>query len=311
MFYTRNDVDLFQILEDSTCRYKADGPIYIIGDLNARCGVRDDFIENDNLHVETIDFLAPIINYETDINLQRRNCMDKSVNQFGRKLLEFCKTSGLRIVNGRHKNDSSGNVTFFSTAGISMIDYVLTKPQYFSSIWQFTSGVFNTFSDHAPICLTIVVSCICNDKDDNTRVEQNTCIRTHSTSVTWDDENTQVIGNCIADHTAQLCECLDIPCDTLNDVNNCVNSFCSLLNEIVLPHCNVREGTHKTTSKRKKSDNIDKPWFNDACEEKYIEYKKALHNFNINKSPQNQENLTRKKSEYKKLSSKLKRSYKR
>ena len=48
-----------------------------------------------------------------------------------------------------------------------MIDYVLTEPQYFSNIRQFTSGVFNTFSDHAPIRLTIVASCISNGKGDN------------------------------------------------------------------------------------------------------------------------------------------------
>ena len=51
--------------------------------------------------------------------------MDGYVNSFGRKLLSLCKTTGLRILNGRHEGDKVGNFTFFGANGMSLIDYLL------------------------------------------------------------------------------------------------------------------------------------------------------------------------------------------
>lgn len=72
----------------------------------------------------------------------------KTINNYGRKLLELCKSSGLRIVNGRHPGDVPGDYTFFCSRGNSVINYLLTDSSLFFSIGQFCTGIFNIFSDH-------------------------------------------------------------------------------------------------------------------------------------------------------------------
>jgi hypothetical protein len=112
VFYDKIDVDLFQVLEDTASKYMCEGSVYITGDLNARCGNNEDFIADDVLGQPTYDCLQPVLNYVPDTVLNGRATMDSTVNQFGRKLLAFCKTTGLRIVNGRHVDDPNGSVTF-------------------------------------------------------------------------------------------------------------------------------------------------------------------------------------------------------
>lgn len=72
----------------------------------------------------------------------------KTINNYGRKLLELCKSSGLRIVNGRHPGDVPGDYTFFCSRGNSVINYLLTDSSLFFSIGQCCTGIFNIFSDH-------------------------------------------------------------------------------------------------------------------------------------------------------------------
>jgi hypothetical protein len=125
-----------------------------MGDMNSRTGERDDFI-----HCDQINHIIPnapsVLNYENETRLCHRKNTDKFINNFGRKLLELCKATGLRIVNGRHVDDSVGNATFFCSRGNSLIDYVLAESNDFDSNTEFSSGKFNIFSDHSPICFEL------------------------------------------------------------------------------------------------------------------------------------------------------------
>ena len=102
--------------------YRTRGRVFITGDMNSRCGGREDFITNDFLSDENVDILEPLLHYNSDVQTTQRRSTDPHVNNFGRKLLSFCKMSGLRIVNGRHKDDLSGSITFCSSNGMSLID---------------------------------------------------------------------------------------------------------------------------------------------------------------------------------------------
>lgn len=67
---------------------------------------------------------------DTEVLCEQKN-QDKRINNYGGKLLELCKSSGLRIVNGRHHGDVPGYYTFFCSRGNSVIDYLLTKSSLF------------------------------------------------------------------------------------------------------------------------------------------------------------------------------------
>ena len=65
--------------------------------------------------------------------------------------MQFCKSSGLRIVNDRVNKEISGNFTCFTTKENSVVDYVLAKEDLFDNLGDLIVGDINEFSDHAPI----------------------------------------------------------------------------------------------------------------------------------------------------------------
>lgn len=76
-------------------------------------------------------------------------------------MLDICKSTCLRIVNGRVGNTNQH--TFVSSNGTSVIHYVLCQERNFSQINDFTIGSFNEWSDHAPLPLTL----LCNNIPEN------------------------------------------------------------------------------------------------------------------------------------------------
>ena len=56
-------------------------------------------------------------------HLKQKNNYDNVVNNHGKNLLQICKNFDLRILNGRIRGDSLGNVTFHSKLGVSTVDY--------------------------------------------------------------------------------------------------------------------------------------------------------------------------------------------
>ena len=131
-------------------------------------------------------------------------------------------------------------------------------------------------------------------------------------SVVWREENNDVIIRKLHDNIDRLIDIIDCDVTSQDDVDRCVNSFCTELNDIVLPHCDVKicqSGSNDDTRAKKRVPNTDKPWFNDRCKALYRDYKGALHNFNLLKSNDNHMILVNKKSQYKKYERHIKRQY--
>ena len=118
VYYDNNDIDVFTIIEEHIAQYKDLGDSVAIGDFNSRVGTQLDFIVHDILDKSSLHLLSNVITYASDIDFTRRNSEDKTVNQFGRKLLSLCKSSGLRIVNGRHTGDKNGSITFYNAMAL-------------------------------------------------------------------------------------------------------------------------------------------------------------------------------------------------
>ena len=91
---------------------------------------------------------------------------DRYLNNNGSKLIELCKISYLKIVNGRVGRDKHiGNYTCYTSRGKSTINYALVSMDVFSPIDDFHIDVLDKcMSDvHCPICLTIS----CNNNNNN------------------------------------------------------------------------------------------------------------------------------------------------
>ena len=93
---------------------------------------------------------------ELDIlNIQRdRISVDKTINNYGRKFLSFCKNNNVFILNGRIAGDRNGKATSRNT---SVVDYTLCTANIMHRVNNFEVMDFSSlYSDiHSPLHLVV------------------------------------------------------------------------------------------------------------------------------------------------------------
>ena len=111
----------------TTIRAKYDVPTILMGDFNARTGTTSDFeliYDYDKLFMDNDPYM---IYFEKEDIFHRKN-KDKHINRNGEKLIDFCKMSDMKILNGKIGKDKIlGNFTCYTTRGSSTIDYVIAS----------------------------------------------------------------------------------------------------------------------------------------------------------------------------------------
>jgi hypothetical protein len=113
--------DIFDVLQEEIELYSVDGNVAVIGDLNGRVGKEPDFLKHDNLNRQLNDNIANFLEYVPDDKFCDRLTGDlKHHNTFGNRILQLCRSSHLRICNGR-SGESSGKFTFKNKNGCSVI----------------------------------------------------------------------------------------------------------------------------------------------------------------------------------------------
>lgn len=113
--------------------YSKLGNILIQGDFNAYTNTCKDFVITDNSSFPKLND----DNYVKDNHLQRNNLDKKPLNKSGKLLIELCKESTLRIVNGRTIGDLPGKFTCLTYNGCSVVDYAIASLDLFQSIGAF------------------------------------------------------------------------------------------------------------------------------------------------------------------------------
>lgn len=113
--------------------YCSNQNICVIGDLNARVGKEGG----------TGNRIAGI----------SRQSKDQMYNANGTKLLEFCDSFGLRVLNGTSLSDKYGEFTFVGGPGTSVNDYCLAGGEWSTLITDFEVKQV-PYSDHLPIVVT-------------------------------------------------------------------------------------------------------------------------------------------------------------
>lgn len=159
--YNIVNVTLFDLLECDVTRYKELGSVFVCGDFNSRFVSRNDYITHDihSVYIDNIDYIpdTPLV----------RASPDSSVNSHSLKLLDLCKSTGLRILNGRLSDTS--NFSFISHTGASVIDYLLTSEHEFSKINSCRIDPLTVFSDHCPVRFSLSC-CFTKPKQENETV---------------------------------------------------------------------------------------------------------------------------------------------
>ena len=122
------------------------GHVIILGDFNARTGTYNDFILKDgNKYLpncqNTSAFKQPNIKYS----------FDNVLSNHGKWLLELCRTLDLRILNGRTKGDTFGQVTRHNRKSVSVVDYAIVDQEILPLVQSCLVRPPNYLSDHSQI----------------------------------------------------------------------------------------------------------------------------------------------------------------
>ena len=98
------DKDIFEQLENDITYFNSKGNTMILGDFNARTKTLADFVSK-----EGNQFINDVS--ETSWHPKIRQNFDTN-NNHGKHLINICKSTDMRILNGRTRGDSLGRPTF-------------------------------------------------------------------------------------------------------------------------------------------------------------------------------------------------------
>ena len=153
------DPTVFDELSAEIDIFKNEGNILACGDFNAKTNTYHDFVCDEN------DQHSPINNnqlYDKSIPIRRKNCDTHPVDEWGKAFLELCKSTNLKIMNGRIQGDRAGNFTRWPNAireSPSTLDYAVSDSNATRNILLFqvleTLGV----SDHCCLLFRLKVDC--------------------------------------------------------------------------------------------------------------------------------------------------------
>ncbi len=268
------DNNFYEQLYDLYITYSTLGTVYVCGDLNSRTADLSDCPENydttilDKFGIE--DCLGNTL--DADNCLSQRISCDTICNTQGKLLLDFCKSTGMRIVNGRFPSKSSGNFTYYrlmkkgtDKIAKSSIDYLLVPCTRIHEITNFEVDEKIPESDHCSISYTFTVQ-ICQS---NTGTKDELAdLQTYS-KFKWDDLKSERFVECLFDEEGR--KYLDHFADCIRELKPCdvVSDAFGLFIEQAANRCLT-----KIKCKKKKSRMPVNDWYDDEC--KLL--KRQLHN---------------------------------
>jgi len=151
------------------------GSVVLAGDFNARTSTNTHFIDCNQL-VDVLLVPQAIEGTLPNDMLERQN-RDTVTAGWHREFLDFCRTTGLFILNGCTPRNISGEYTCLSNKGFNIVDYFLTTADQLEGVKclevncdEKYSGHKNAHSDHRPLVLTItaVATPSCSAKGNQT-----------------------------------------------------------------------------------------------------------------------------------------------
>jgi exonuclease III len=152
------DNNAYHLLQDDITHFSQAGNVIICGDFNARTGRQSDYqhtFGNDNHDIMAPSYITSSKTFPPHV----RHSDDNKVNQYGKELLELCKSSNLRIMNGYFNNDSStGSFTCYTANGRSLIDYLICDICSHDKLTDFGIEPLSSNSDHRPLVFSYSLS---------------------------------------------------------------------------------------------------------------------------------------------------------
>jgi exonuclease III len=284
-------------LEEEIIKFKQKGSIIISGDMNSRTAKLADYIVNDDN-----DYLPLPDMYDIDKHLHSRVNQDVIVNVHGRQLVQLCKSTGLRICNGRVMGDLLGRYTCYQHKGSSVVDYTLSIVDILDKMINFTVHPLCPLSDHCRLSYSIP----CHSVKDTTKSSIYSKLFPLPPSYIWENQHRDRIIYAVECPPFQhLIKNFENGCTAFEDINEAVESFTNVLN--TLGDGILKKRTGKKSPKRRNA----KRWFDKSCSEMKSGLKACAKSLvNYPRDPRVRENYFKVKSCYRRLLKRKKKEYK-
>ena len=325
--------EIFTDLESDLALINSNFNAYIclVGDFNARTGLLDDFLDFDESIVKDfgVDGMLDLCNVkdkfvELGLDSNRYNC-DREVNNHGRRLIEMCQSTDMKIMNGRLDKDKAiGAFTCYNkNGGKSAIDYAIASYELFTMVKGFEIGIYDKcLSDvHCAIYLTLcgrTTSTINYVDQDTSDISTNDTDRTNGITkhrYNWNGLNKTLYRNAL-----ELIDVNDLVLGIEEASSNPSQENMDKLWDTLNVHlidtaksigvCKVQSCRRGNMRKNKKQ---NKPWFNAHCQEKklkYLDLKRKLRNKPVNDRTEDDfKSISVAASQYKKFIKREKAAY--
>ena len=281
----------------------SDGYILLCGDFNARTSVSPDFVDDSRFLVD--NNLLPD-EYQEDVILTRCSQDSGHTNRNGNLLLDLCKQSSLRILNGRISEDKNiGKYTFVNSNGSSVIDYVLCKHAMFRNIAFFSVDDPNILSDH---CLVKFSAVFNTDRDVHRIPAEHFCKCSSSNDkitckYVWDNDKKQCYiqelnSNDCKMKIDDLLETLH-SCNTSQHLDTCLEKFENVFKDAAQSCLKNVKGSMNTLPDVEIENNL--PWYNEECYNQKRLFHRMLNIYRELPNDENRLNMVLARSKYKAL----------
>jgi hypothetical protein len=263
----------------------------ILGDMNSRIGQLKDFVELDSVDPHVM--ILPD-DYTSDNNIPRVS-QDYGTNEFGTLLLDFCKQTGLRILNGRLFNDADiGKYTYIGANGCSVVDYVIASEDILGLFDSFSVQDSNILSDHCIINFSIKIN------NFETEIVNDSANEKLRYKYKWRAENCAKFQNALqSEHVLHTLNNLKQSLSDIQgkaDIDFNLKQFSVLMDEVCSP---LFKQTFSGQNKRGGPDKSQNTWFDDDCKIKRDQFYSCLNTYRVDKSNFNRIQMCKARSDYK------------
>ena len=300
-----SETNIFDRLLDSVVflenKFNESCNFLLCGDFNSRTSNYPDFVtDDDTVHISVLPD-----DYVSDTQLPRFSEDEGHSNSNGHLLLDFCKQTGLRIMNGRVGNDKGvGKYTFVGRRGGSLVDYVLSSQSLISLVKTFDVQNPNIMSDHCLVHFSLELAVENEDR-------QNDDYESVGFKYKWSAERKAEFLQTLqqddfGDRLATLNSNISA-CSNGIDVEQRVSDFVCIIDSVAAPlfKKKVVSGNDNSSFTYKN----DAPWFNDVCHDKRFYFYEMLNKYRENKTNNNRINMIQARSDYKNVLRKARYEY--
>ena len=246
--------EIFEELENDLILFSSKAHIILLGDLNARTSKLEDFISSEGSdHIKDTSnnsFYPP----------ERQN-IDSITNNHGKKIIEICKSTDMRILNGRTNGDSLGRPSFHGKNGTSLVDYIICNQNLMTKIKHLVVKSPNYLSDHSQV---IAWTNLHKTTDIINNAPLQPPLSKLPLQYIWNNESSENFKKVLK--TDELQEKINAFLDKnftpdRENINDCVNEFQNIINLASKRSLKIK----KKKFRRKISNVANKKWFDKDC----------------------------------------------